>query len=81
MGLLFLFRVDSYSRKTFLFFGAKRLGIWNSSGQLLLFTGLLTFSFFLSFCHQYGQDLKYKQFSQQPLEAETTDSSGLWLHQ
>lgn len=47
MGLLFLLRVDGYLGKTFsLFFGAKRLEIQNSSGQLLLFTGLLTFSFF-----------------------------------
>lgn len=26
--------------------------------------------FFLSFCHQYGQDVKYKNFSQQPSQAE-----------
>ena len=32
--------------------------------------------FFLSFCHQYGQDVKYKNFSQQPSQAETVHISG-----
>lgn len=77
MGLPFLFGVHSCLLREGIL-----LVLWGQDAENIeqfRSAALVHWSFnilFLSFCHQYGQDLKYKNFSQQPSWAETTHTSG-----